>query len=109
MSDVHRFEMRPVWAGGKAGYRYDLFLDGALVIPRTSQPLCDAALWCRRHGKDGKVELARYGGSAPCLTGEISYYATRYLYEPDKGQMKYRKREPFDPAIRTVEEAQADE
>lgn len=59
MSDVHRIEMRPVWAGGRAGYRYDLFHEGLLVVERTSQPLCDAARWLQDGGKDGKVELWR--------------------------------------------------
>jgi hypothetical protein len=104
----HRIDMRPVWAGGRAGYRYDLSYDGRLVVERTSQPLCDAARWLQDAGKDGKVELWRYGGSGPCLTSEISRYAPLFLSEPNIGPMRYRKRQP-DPSIHDAGEALADE
>jgi hypothetical protein len=105
-NDEHYIEMRPVWTGGKAGYRYDLHHDGALIVSRTSQPLCDAARFLSGLGKGGKVVLHR-PGAPPCLRGEISRYALRNLVEPDKGAMHYQKWKPFDPATR--QEALADE
>lgn len=108
MSDVHKIEMRPVWSGGRAGYRYDLYQDGALIVSRTSQPLCDAARWLQDAGKDGKVELWRPGSSGPCLIAEISRYAPLFLSEPGIGPMRYRKRQS-ESAIPDTEEALADE
>jgi hypothetical protein len=108
MNDIHYIEMRPVWAGGKAGYRYDLHHDGVLIASRTAQPPCDAARFLSGLGKGGKVALHRPGGP-PCLFGEISRYAMRNLAESDKGGLHYQKWKPFDSASLKAGEVAIDE
>jgi hypothetical protein len=36
-------ELFPVWSGGKAGYLYNVTLDGDLIVDHSRDPECDLA------------------------------------------------------------------
>lgn len=97
MSEVHRIYMQPVWIGGRSGYRYDLFHDDfdAPIVERSRSPLGDAARWCAVEGKNGKVEVWRYGGSAPAMMAEISLAAALTVSETDQHGPRVVKWKPF--------------
>jgi hypothetical protein len=50
-------ELFPVWAGGKAGYLYNVTLDGELVIERSRDPETDLARVLLGRGITGMVEV----------------------------------------------------
>lgn len=95
---VHRFDMRPVRIGA-GGYRYDLYHDGVLVVEKSRVPLCDAARWCCGSGKDGIVEVWRYGGSYPAMTGKIERYASLTVSETETLSPRFVKWHPFNREV----------
>jgi hypothetical protein len=92
---VTKVFIRPVWVGGNAGYRYNIEHEGRLVVERSKAPLCDAARWCDGEGKDGKVEVWRYGGSYPAMIGEIERYAALTVRETETVSPRFVKWRPF--------------
>jgi hypothetical protein len=101
MADVVKVYMRPVWVGGNAGYRYDLEHDGRIVVERSKVPLCDAARWCAGEGKNGKVEVWRYGGSGPAMIAEIERYAALTVRETETVSPRFVKWRPFDRDVKS--------
>ena len=88
--------MRPVWVGGASGYRYDVEFDGQVVVSRSRVPVLDAARWCAGQGKDGILEVWRYGGSGPCMIAEIGKAATRTILENERHGPRFVKWHPFE-------------
>ena len=52
-----RADLFPIWAGGKAGYLYNVTLDGDLVLERSRDPACDLARVLLARGVKGKAIL----------------------------------------------------
>jgi hypothetical protein len=52
-----KLELFPIWAGGKAGYLYNVTLDGDLILERSRDPACDLARVLRSRGVTGLVTL----------------------------------------------------
>jgi hypothetical protein len=50
-------ELFPIWAGGKAGYLYNVTLDGDLILERSRDPAYDLARVLRSRGITGHVTL----------------------------------------------------
>ena len=50
-------ELFPVWAGGRAGYLYNVTLDGELVLERSRDPECDLARVLLGRGITGMVDV----------------------------------------------------
>jgi hypothetical protein len=50
-------ELFPIWAGGKAGYLYNVTLDGELVLERSRDPETDLARVLLGRGITGLVEV----------------------------------------------------
>ena len=48
-------ELFAVWAGGKAGYLYNVTLDGELIVERSRDPECDLARALLSRGITGTV------------------------------------------------------
>ena len=92
--------MRPVWVGGASGYRYDVELDGEVIVRRSRVPALDAARWLRGAGKDGVLEVWRYGGSGPCMIAEISRAACRTVVESERHGPRFGKWQAFDAEVR---------
>ena len=92
---ITRVYIRPVWIGGSTGYLYDIEHDGTVVAERSRTPLCDAARWAVGEGKDGKVEVWRYGGSGPAMVGEISRYAGLTVRETKTVSPRFEKWSSF--------------
>ena len=88
--------IHPVWVGGSQGYRYDIEHDGRIVIAKSRVPFCDAARWCAGEGKDGILEVWRYGGSGPAMKGEISRYASKTVRETETVSPRFVKWVPFE-------------
>lgn len=79
-----------------SGYRYDIEHDGQIVVSRSRVPFCDAARWCAWVGKDGILEMWRYGGSYPAMKGEIGRYAGLTVRETDRVSPRFVKWRPFE-------------
>ena len=94
MGDVTRVYIRPIWTA--AGYRYDVELDGQVIVARSRVPSSDAARWCAGQGKDGVLEVWRYGGSGPSMKGEISRLAQRTVTEGERQSPTFVKWRPID-------------
>lgn len=93
---VTKVFMRPVWVGGSTGYRYDIEHEGEVVVRGSRVPLCDAARWCQGVGKNGLLEVWRYGGSGPAMKGEIQRYAGLTVRETKTIGPRFEKWVPFD-------------
>lgn len=91
-----RVYMIPRWVGGSVGYRYDIEHEGEIVVQGSRVPLCDAARWCQGFGKDGILEVWRYGGSYPAMKGEISRYASKTVRETETASPRFVKWAPFE-------------
>ena len=89
----------PRWVGGNAGYRYDVEHDGVIVVRGSKVPLCDAARWCAGEGKNGKVEVWRYGGSGPAMIAEIERMASRTVRETETMSPRFVKWVPFERKV----------
>ena len=98
MVNVTTVVMRPVWVGGNVGYRYDMLLDGQVIVERSRVPVSDAARWCAGKGKDGILEVVRYGGSGVAMRGEISRMARWTVDERERSGPTFKKWRPFDRA-----------
>ena len=88
--------IHPVWVGGRQGYRYDIEHNGQIVVSKSRVPFCDAARWCAGVGKDGVLEMWRYGGSYPAMKGEIARYAALTIGETDKQSPSFKKWHAFE-------------
>lgn len=93
---VTKVFIHPVWVGGKQGYRYDIEHDGRIVVSKSRVPFCDAARWCAGEGKDGILEMWRYGGSGPAMKGEIGRYAALTVRETGREAPRFQKWKPFE-------------
>ena len=74
----------PVWKGGSSGYRYDIELDGRVIVAGSRAPLGDAARWCAGAGVDGVVEVWRYGGSAAAMRAPVARAARFTTHEGER-------------------------
>ena len=99
MVDTTRVYIRPVWVGGSSGYRYDVEHEGRVVVARSRVPSSDASRWCAGEGKDGILEVWRYGGSGPCMVAEIGHAATRTVTESERQGPKWTRWVPFEKGV----------
>lgn len=95
MSGATRVYIVPAWKGGSSGYRYDIELDGKVVVAGSRAPLGDAARWCAGAGVDGVVEVWRYGGSAPALRAPVANAAQLTTKEGERDGPRFIKWKPF--------------
>jgi hypothetical protein len=104
MVKVMRIELFPVWAGGKAGYLYNVTLDGELVLDRVRDPECDLARVLQSRGITGKVTV--YDGNTGKARSIVNVEKLALLHtRDDKRQLgfeKYRETTVFGaPAAET--------
>jgi hypothetical protein len=91
---IVKVEIRPVWT--KGGYRYDIWHEGALIVPRSKAPAGDAARWCAGVGKFGKLEVWRPDATSPALLAEIEHSRTRTVMENEKAGPRFIKWRPYE-------------
>ena len=96
---VTKVYIRPRWVGGNVGYRYDIEHEGMVVVERSRVPLCDAARFLHGVGKNGKVEVWRYGGSGPAMIAEIERYAMLTVSEGERDAPRFKKWVPYDQRV----------
>ena len=96
MSGVTRVYIVPVWKGGSSGYRYDIELDGKVIVAGSRAPLGDAARWCAGAGVDGVVEVWRYGGSAAAMRAPVARAARFTTHEGERAGPRFVERKPFN-------------
>jgi hypothetical protein len=85
--------IEPVWT--KSGYRYDIYHEGVLIVPKSKAPAGDASRWCAGVGKFGKLEVYRRGDSFPSMTAEIEHTAARTVRETETDGPRFVKWQPY--------------
>ena len=88
-------ELFPVWRGGKAGYLYNVTLDGELVLERSRDPECDLARFLLSRGIAGKVTMHDGKTGKPRTIVDIGKASKVYA---DDNAMRFRPWRPFDRA-----------
>ena len=89
-----RTELFPIWAGGKAGYVYNVVFDGELVLERRRDPDCDLARILLARGLTGKVTLYDGNTGKPRTLIDIEKAAKVCVREDDHG-MRFVKWTPY--------------
>lgn len=80
-----------------SGYRYCVRdTDGSVMIERSRVPLHDAARRLAGDGKFGKLVMARYPDSSPCLHGDILRLSKQTIMENEKHGPRVTKFYEFD-------------
>jgi hypothetical protein len=74
-------ELFPIWAGGKAGYLYNVTLDGELVLERSRDPECDLARVLLGRGITGIVTVHDGNTGRPRTQVNVEKLATRTVRE----------------------------
>ena len=87
-------ELFPIWAGGKAGYVYNVIFDGELVLERRRDPDCDLARVLLARGLTGKVTLYDGNTGKPRTLIDIEKAAKVCVREDHKG-MRFTKWTPY--------------
>jgi hypothetical protein len=89
-----RAELFPIWAGGKAGYVYNVVFAGELVLDRRRDPDCDLARVLLARGLTGKVTLYDGNTGRPRTIIDIEKAAKVCVREDDRG-MRFTKWTPY--------------
>jgi hypothetical protein len=84
-------ELFPIWAGGKAGYLYNVTLDGELVLERSRDPECDLARVLLGRGITGIVDIHDGNTGKVRTRVNVEKAAKVYVSEEDKAGLRLRK------------------
>ena len=84
-------ELFPIWAGGKAGYVYNVIFDGELVLERRRDPDFDLARVLLARGLTGKVTLYDGNTGKPRTLMDIEKAAKVCVTEESRDGLRVRK------------------
>jgi hypothetical protein len=85
-----KLELFPIWAGGKAGYLYNVTLDGDLILERSRDPACDLARVLLTRGITGNVTLHDGKTGKPRIQINVEKAAKVYVND-DRRHLRFEK------------------
>jgi hypothetical protein len=86
-----RADLFPIWRGGKAGYRYDVAVDGEVLVERSRDPEHDLAGVLLARGITGKVQIHDGNTGKPRTVVDVEKAAGLMVIEEDRGGLRLRK------------------
>jgi hypothetical protein len=82
-------ELFPVWAGGNAGYYYNVLLDGDVVLEHSRDPETDLARVLLSRGIAGKVTVLDGKTGKPRTIINIKRAAKLRVIEPNNRRIRF--------------------
>ncbi|MCB1502473.1 MAG: hypothetical protein KDK07_22290 [Bauldia sp.] len=101
MSSFIDVQLRAEWITG-VGYRYDILLDGEVILARSRDPEHDTARILQSRGLRGQFRIIDFTTGRLRMTLDIEKVAKLCVVERDRGGLRTERYRPFGTDARTA-------